>query len=233
MEQAGHPRVAGFANYEMKHITNISTLISAFGITAFTATGLFATLATAAGPDLHWQVRDHSAYGSAFVSDGCESTGVDIGGSESSSHSGGGAPVADNGAWAGYYSYNWCTGSQTSGWAWLPGGFSGDLQSASIDAVFEAESYEWVEVDGEMVYSYVGTRTVEINAEFTGVGKATHGMNSSMSRWGDSFSHSRWVGQSREATVDMSVTVDGQSIDLTNAIGSLGSANSGSISIYQ
>jgi hypothetical protein len=215
-------------DHEMKTSTSVSLFIA-----SFIATGLSATFATAAAPDFHWQVRDYSANGSAFLYDDCQSTGVDISGSESSTHDGSGAPVKDNGAWAGYYSYNWCTGSQTSGWVWVPGGFSGDMQGASVDVVFDAETYEYLEIDGEWVYSYVGTSTVEINAEFTGVGSTTHGMNNSMSRWGTTFSHSRYVGQWREATLDLSVTVDGNSVDLSNATGSLGKSNSGSIAIYE
>jgi hypothetical protein len=212
----------------MKKITNISLFIG-----TFIATGLSATLATAGAPDFKWNIKDHTASGSAFLFDDCQSTGVDISGSESSTHDGSGTPVKDNGAWAGYYSYNWCTGSQTSGFVWVPGGFSGDMQGASVDVVFEAESYEYVEIDGEWVYSYVGTKTVEINAEFTGIGQATHGRNNLMSRWGTSFSHSRWSGQWREATLDLSVTVDGNSVTLENATGSLGKSNSGSIAIYE
>lgn len=211
----------------MKKTTNVSLLIG-----TFIATGLSATFATAGQPDYQWNVKDHSATASAYLYDGCESSGVDISGSESSSHDGGGAPVKDNGAWAGYSSYNWCTGSQTYGYVWVPGGFDGDMQGASIDVEFEAESYDYVEIDGEWVYSYLGTRTVEINAEFTGIGKAEHGRNSSMSRWGDSFSRYRWVGQWREATVEMSVTVDGNSVDLGDVTGSLSKANSGSVAIY-
>lgn len=212
----------------MKKTTSISLFIG-----TFIATGLTASLATAGAPDFQWNVRDYTANGSAFEYDGCQSTGVDVSGSESSTHNGGGAPVKDNGAWVGYYSYNWCTGSQTSGWAWVPGGFSGDMQGASFDVVFEAESYEYAEIDGEWVYSYLGTKTVEINAELTGIGQATHGMNNSVSRYGTSFSRYRWVGQWREATLDLSVTVDGDSVALSNAAGSLGKANSGSFSIYE
>lgn len=212
----------------MKKITSISLFVG-----TFVATGLSATFATAGTPDSQWQVRDYSANGSAFLYDDCQSTGVDISGSESSTRSGAGAPVKDNGAWAGYYSYNWCTGSQTYGWAWIPGGFSGDMQGASVDVVLDAESYEYVEIDGEWVYSYIGTSTVEINAEFTGVGSTIHGMNNSMSRWGSSFSHYRYVGQWRDATLDLSVTVDGNSVDLGDGTGSLGKANSGSIAIYE
>jgi hypothetical protein len=207
-----------------------SASISLF-IAALVGAGLFATSVTAATPVYKQQVRGHSAYGWAYEYDGCESTSVDIGGSESTAY-GGGAPVQDNSAYAGLYSYNWCTGEETYGWAWVPGGFSGDIDFASIDLAFEADSYELAEVDGEWVYNYLGTRTVEINAEFTGVGQISHGMNNSTSHWGSSFTHYRSAGQWREATLDVSVTVDGASIDLSNAAASLGNSNTGSLELY-
>jgi ribosome modulation factor len=74
---------------------------------------------------------------------------------------------------------------------------------------------------------------VEINAAFVGIGKAESGKNMSMSRWGNSYSRSRWSGQWREATLDLSVTVDGNSVDLQDAVGSLGKSKSGSISVYE
>jgi hypothetical protein len=209
----------------MTNTTRIS-----FVIGTFIATGLAATVATAS--PTHWQVRDYSAYGSAFQYDVCESTGVDFGGSETTT-SGGGAPVKSNTAWASYWSYNYCTGAQTSGWAWLDGSFDGDMNGASIDISFEAESYEWAEVDGEWVYNYLGTSTVEINAELTGAGQIMHGMSNSMSRWGSSFSHYRSNGQYREASIDLSVTVDGNPIELSNAMGSIAKTNSGSIYVYE
>lgn len=189
--------------------------------------------ATASPPDYQVQVRDHSANGSAFAFDDCQSISVDIGGSESSSHAAGGPPTWQNAAWAGYWAYNWCTGEQTSGWGYLEGGFSGDMQGASLDFEFEAETYAWEEIEGVWTYTYVGTQTIEINAELTGVGKAVHGMNNSVSRWGSSFSRYRWNGSSREATVEMSVTADGQSIVLTDTWGTLGKANSGSLVVYE
>jgi hypothetical protein len=211
----------------MKKSTTISLSIATFG-----AVGLSASFVMAGQPTQQWHVKDHSAFGSAYEYDGCESTGVDISGSESSSH-GGGGQVQDNGAWAGYYSYNWCTGSQVSGYAWIPGGFSGDMQGATIDVELEADSYEYAEIEGQWVYNYLGTVTVEINAEFTGIGKAEHGRNSSYSRWGSSYSRYRWSGQTREATLDLTVTVDGDSVDLTNPTGSLSKSNSGSIYLYE
>lgn len=211
----------------MKNTTRIS-----FFIATFMATGLTATFATAS-THTHWKVKDHTASGSAFLYDVCESTGVDFGGSESTTHSGGGQPVQDNLAWASYWSYNWCNGAQTNGWAYVPGGFSGDMNSASFDIQFEADSYEWIEVDGEFVYHHLGTSTVEISADLTGVGQAIHGMNSSTSRWGSTSSRYRWIGQWKEASVDLSVTVDGNPVDLGDATGSLGRSNSGSVDIYE
>lgn len=196
-----------------------------------TTMGLSAS-ATASAPDYQVQVRDHSANGNAFAFDDCQQISVDVGGSESASHSGGGAPTTSNTVWAGYWAYNWCTGEQTSGWTSLEGGFGGDMQGASIDLEFEADTYQWAEIEGEWVYTYVGTQTIEVNAELTGVGKAVHGMNNSVSRWGSSFSRYRWVGSWREATVEMSVTVEGVSVELTDAWGNLGKANSGSLAIY-
>ena len=211
----------------MKKTTSVSLFIA-----TFVATGLTATFATAA-PDIKWHVKDNTASGSAFSYDGCENVSVDVGGSETRSQDGGGPPVKDNTAWAGYSSYNWCTGAQTYGWVYLPGGFDGDLQGATIDAEFEAESFEWIEVEGQWVYNYIGTVTVEINAELTGVGQTTHGTNSSTSHWGSSHTHSRYVGKWREATLDISVTVDGQSIELTDGLANLGSANSGTVAVYE
>jgi hypothetical protein len=196
-----------------------------------TTLGLSAA-ATASAPDYQVQVRDHSANGNAFAFDDCQQISVDVGGSESSSHSGGGAPTTSNTVWAGYWSYNWCTGEQTSGWTSLEGGFAGDMQGASIDLEFEADTYQWAEIDGEWVYAYVGTQTIEVNAELTGVGKTVQGMNNSVSRWGSSFSRYRWIGSWREASVEMSVTVEGVSVVLTDAWGNLGKANSGSLAIY-
>lgn len=205
---------------------------------AFISTLLLAALSTATAhavpPVFSFQVRGDSGYGSAYTSDACQSIGVDFSGSAQTVHSAGGPPVEENGVWAGLWAYNWCTGAQTYGWAYVPGGYDGNMDSASIDVVFEAESWVWVvDGDGQWTYENLGTQTVEINAELTGIGQAIRGMNNSMSRWGSSFSRYRWLGQWREATVDASITIDGESLEVAGTYGSLGHANSGQTAIYE
>ena len=211
----------------MKNTTRISFIIATFA-----ATGLTASFATAS-THTHYKVKDYTANGSAFSYDVCETVGVDFGGSESSTHNGGGAPVQTNTAWGSYYYYNWCTGAQASGYAFLDDGFDGDLNGATIDIEFEADSYEYAEINGQWVYNYLGTQTVIINAELTGDGEVMKGKSSSMSRWGGGFSHYRWSGSSRDASIDLSVTVDGNPVVLPDTFGQLGKANSGSVDVYE
>ncbi len=200
---------------------------------AATALSLVAPVARAAAPDVSYQVRGSSASGNAYAYDECTSVGVDVGGSANTVHNAGGPPVQENGTWAGFYSYDWCTGEQSYGWGYVSGGFDGNMNSATIDISFEVYTYSWiVEPDGSWSYVDGGTRTVEIAADLNAQGDAYRGMNHSTSRWGDSFSRSRWIGQWRDAAVTMNVAIDGEIVEVAGSYGSLGTANSGETAIY-
>lgn len=215
--------------------------------------------ALAATQTWNYQVRGHGAWAWSHHGDGCVSTGLDVGANEQVSHSAGSQPTTSRGAWVGYWSYNWCTGTQTYGWGFVPDvNFSGNLSSASVAASITVYSYGWqtstttttttttsgknkttesrdagTRDAGSGGYVFLGASQLDVQVAWTGVGDTVMGTNMSISRWGRDMSRSRWSGQWRNASVSITATLDGAAVPLTDAHGDLGKFNSGWTSVYR
>jgi hypothetical protein len=188
-----------------------------------------------AGPSSEsWQVRGNGANASGYGGDGCTYWGLDVSANDEVVHQGHGAPVARNSAWLGYWSYDWCTGREVSGWVYQDNAnFTGNLSEASISATFDVYLYEWqLTSDGYWEYVIVGTDTVNVSVGWTGAGETVSGMEHWTYRWGQDFSRSRWLGRVREANVAMSATLGGANVPFDVIYGNLGRYSTGNTTMY-
>jgi hypothetical protein len=181
-----------------------------------------------------WQVRGHGAHAWAFGGDHCVWTSLDVGANDEVVHQSGGAPVKQKGAWVGFSSYNWCDGTETWGWAFIPNvGFSGSLNTASVSVSFEVQSYAWQETpDGWWDYTFLGTSTLTANVAWAGTGETVQGMNQWMSRFGKSMVRNRWRGQFRQADVTVNATLGGAALTFDGVFGEVGKYNAGGTEVF-
>ena len=137
-----------------------------------------------------------------------------------------------------YYSvYNYCTNEELYGYAEVyPSTFTGDKNSATASATITSftRCFSAVGEDGCEVYTCEESSTpveLTIDATWTATGSASK--NRSTSSYGSkSFSYkSRYSGTSRDTTVSMQVTMDGEAIDLdpSSVYGTLYSSMSGDV----
>jgi hypothetical protein len=195
---------------------------------------LFVAGTAVAGPSVEsWQVRGHGAYAVGYGDDGCVSHWLAIGAADEVFHQRRGAPVAANGAWLYYASYDRCTGREIWGWTeQADSNFTGALGHASISVTFEVELYEWRPGPYGWELVMVGTETVDVSVYWTGIGDVISGVDQSMSRWGNYFFRSRWLGRFREAEVSIDVALGGVPLLFDAAWGNLGRYNAGSTTVY-
>jgi hypothetical protein len=200
---------------------------------AFCIAGLGIASSASARPSISsWQVRGNGAYASAFIGNECQWASFDITGNDDVIRSGG-STASNVGVWAGYWSYDWCKGTESWGDVFLEGGFSGNQSTASATVSFTIYTYGWIETPYGWDYVFLGTRTATANVSWTGVGTTQRGMESWSSRWGQTMSRYRWMGTSREAEVNASVAIDGSAQNFDYAYGSMGQYSSGATEIYR
>lgn len=203
------------------------------GLVALLGLTLTTVQARADAPDVQVQIRSHAAQAGAWRNLDCGYVYIDIGGTEDAIHQDQGQPVSQNAVWASFYSYDYCSGEFTQGWAYAQDGFDGNLHGATLDVTFDAYAYQYGPNEyGWWEYEDLGVRTVEITAELTGNGETYRGMNSSMNRSGEYFTRYRWIGESRDASVDLTVTVEGDDVAFDASYGSLSNNKSGYTEIY-
>jgi hypothetical protein len=203
---------------------------------AFCIAGLgFASSASASPSTWTYQVRGNGAYANAFTGDECRWVSFDVGANDDVVHSGSGAPTTGAGAWAGYWSYDWCKGVESYGYAYVSGSnFSGNLSSASGSFSFPVYTYGWIQTpEGYWDYVLLGTDTLTASVTWTGVGVTQRGMESYSTRWGQYMARFRWMGSSREADVSVTATLGGVTKSFDYTYGSMGQYNSGGTEIYQ
>jgi hypothetical protein len=199
---------------------------------AFCIAGLgIASSASAAPPAKStWQIRGNGAYASAFTGNDCQWASFDITGNDDVMRSGG-STASNAGVWVGYWSYDWCKGSESYGDAYVEGNFSGNQSTASANVSFTIYTYGWVETPYGWDYVFLGSRTARANVSWTGVGTAQRGMESWTSRWGQTMGRYRWMGSYRQAEVNVSLSIAGGTQSLEYAYGSIGQYSSGAVEI--
>lgn len=183
-----------------------------------------------------WQVRGNGAQAGFFGGNDCSSTGFDIGANDNVVHSRANAPAQESGAWAGLWSYNWCTGEETYGWGYVPGSaVSLSLAGGTVSVSFDAYSYGWqFNADtGEFDYVFLGTKTVTAQVTWTGTGDAMRVMNQSMNRWGQFFARNRVNGQLRQASMSATIDVGGTPFAYDFSYGELAKYNAGAVEIFR
>lgn len=195
----------------------------------------FAGIASAAPDLISYQVRGDGAYASAYIQgNDCLSAGLDITLNDEIVHSRGGAPVNEDGAWIGFWSYNWCNGEEAYGYKYISDP-NATISSSSANAAFQVdiEFYGWRELpDGSWDYISLGTKPLTVSASWNAVGEAYRGVESHHARYGQSATRTRWRGVSRQADVTLNATLDGAPVSLSFAYGSIGSYSSGATEIY-
>ena len=121
--------------------------------------------------------------------------------------------------YAGYYLYNWCTGEDTYGYAEAyPSTFTGDKDGAKASAtIFSLFTCSYREVAQGGYWDYICDETpvqLTIGATWTATGRIFK--DRSTWSYGSKLSSSkyRYSGTSRETTVTLEVTKDGQALDV-------------------
>lgn len=165
-----------------------------------------------------YQLKGEGASASFDRYDNCNSTSVYVSAYNNITKNSPGAPNSQMGADLYYYSYNWCTETYSSGYGSSPNAnfiIDNQLNSATLRATFA-------------VYDYPSqtTKTAVVDLTWTGVGEKSSGKSNSTYQTPTVLNRSRYNGESRDAQVAGTVTLDG-----TNLIANLSSY--GSLSSYK
>jgi hypothetical protein len=187
-------------------------------------TALSLSLPTVAATTDTFQFKGEHAYAFFGQSDGCSDTGVDVSVYDSVTRSSPGRATPQTEAYLYYYSYNYCTGTYSSGYGSSSNvtfTSNNQLSSATLNGTFS-------------IYNYTSdtTKTANVALTWTGVGDTFRGSSHSRYQGPGYTSNERSVGSSRTAQVSGSVTVDGNNlISGLSGAGVLSSSNSGSVQI--
>lgn len=182
------------------------------------------SLPAAAASDTY-QFKGESAYGSFYQYDNCSYTGLHASAYGGISRNEPGAPTAQTQAYLSYYSYNFCTGSYSSG-----SGFSSDVNFSSSPSLNSASLSGAIPVYD---YSTGSERTVNVDLKWVGTGDIARGRNSYHYQSPSYSSISRSTGSYRDAAISGSVTLDGTNLiaGSSNSSASLASSTSGGVTI--
>jgi hypothetical protein len=190
--------------------------------------------------------RGNQASASEWSYDSCSSEGVSIWAFEQNQR---GSKTANNSVYIDYYRYDSCTGTDTWGSASIDGAAFNQrrLDGASLtgSATMTVTTCTYTGgggggsdagVDGGMGGGYDCSSVdvpVSINIAWTGTG------DTSKDRYSSAYStpHSRYryrsTGQSRDATLSGTVSIDSSNVDMSTGYGSLSIQSSGSFEMYK
>lgn len=201
-------------------------------LVAFAALATLALSTSAQAAANRVTYRDQYAYGGAYAAsvdaNGCETYTYLSADAYSQMYGQGANATSYAGAWISMDTYNYCTGAWEWGYAYLNNVQLGrNLSGGTIEG--DVTLWGWTYDPNTWEYSS-SERTVHASVVLTGSGATQRGMsiNSQHGAWGHSISRS--VGSNRDAVVG--ITVDGVTLDASSAWGYLGSATSGSLSVY-
>ena len=150
------------------------------------------------------QVKGENAYASFYQYDDCSYSSVYVDAYTNVTKSGPGAPISQMDTYLSYYNYNYCTGTGSSGYGSSPNAtfkIDNNLNSATLNGTFTVYDYE----SGT-------TKTAEVALTWTGTGYKSSGKSDYTYQTPTSITRYRSNGDSRDAQVSGSVTVDGTNI---------------------
>lgn len=157
-----------------------------------------------------YRLRGESASASFYTYDDCGSTNVYVSAYNNITKERPGAPTSQMSADISYYSYNYCTGTYLSGYGSSSNAnftIDNQLNSAALRGTFTVYDY-----------SSQTTKTAEVDLTWTGVGEKSSGKSNYTYQTPTVVYRSRYNGDSRDAQVAGTVTLDG-----TNLIANLSS----------
>jgi hypothetical protein len=166
------------------------------------------------------QVKGQNASANFYQYDVCNSSTVYVSAYNNITKDSPGAPTEQLRAYLNYYNYNYCTGTYSSGYgSSSSANFTIDnrLDSATLNGTFTLYDY-----------SSGTTKTADVALTWKGVGDTFSGKSNSTYQTPTSTTRYRFNGDSRDAEVSGSITLDGTNlITNTSTYGSLSSSKSG------
>lgn len=169
-----------------------------------------------------YQFKGNNAYASFYTYDGCSSSNVYISAYKSITKDGPGAPTSQVQAYLDYYNYNYCTGTYSSGYGYISNAnftIDNSLNSATLKDTFTVYDY-WSNTN----------KTVQVDVTWTGNDISSKGKSTYLYQTPTSITRYRSTGETRDAGVSGTVTLDGTNlIANTNSYASLSSSTNGTL----
>jgi hypothetical protein len=172
----------------------------------------------ASGPPEISGTRAIASSGSATYRDACRSLDIEFGGIDQRVYDVGSAPEVRNFTITHVFGRDTCLGVIIEGGEAVAGTYDGDLNQASASSAFDAVYYAW---PGGSPDQPLGTLAVTIDGTLTGVGEITRETNQVLSGQCPACTVAREVTERRDATVQVAVTLEGESLAVTPQAGVL------------
>lgn len=180
----------------------------------------------AQAPDVDtYQFRGLASYGSGYQNDSCAVRSVYFGVSQNTTHEdGSGQPVTSDRGYIAWYSFNRCTYTFSSGYAYGNLNIGGNFNKLTASGQLRGWQYGTgaVTVDIDI--------TVDAAGDYVSRGESSYSFSTPYS-----WSHWRYAGTYTDATLSGSITIGSTNLldGLSHSYATLSQANSGSVRLYR